>query len=500
MLMQTEDCLAQLCMPPAPVGISLVQQLVQLGLPQQTLSTYCPKLMEGALEGHFCKTTLNQVYYEALPLHDSVHFGRIDIIQYLLDAGVSVDARSRAWIVTDLSLSTYESTNADKSENNTALMLAASSNHWKIVNTLLKHGAKLDLQNSWGRTALIEAASCACMRSLLILIDKGADLELGDIKGCTALMFAAQRDHSTTLKILIESGAALESQNYNGQASMSIVVERGHKECVKILVEAGADVRLQNADDFGYTPLLWAAIFGYSKIIELLLDHGATIEVRDLKGRTALSIAALDGHIRCVDILLQRGAAVDVHDDDKKGYPPLTWAASRGHTKVVQLLPDKGACIEKCSRNGRRALSLAAEMGQVNAVKALLRQGAIIDAHDETKIGSTPLHMPALKGQLNTVEVLLEAGADINAVNTKYGHISLMGAAFGEHSQIVRKLLTSGADVRSMSKDGRTAADLVTKGVHQEIGEMLNQALSQSRKQEESTNTKSKERKRWYRT
>ena len=56
------------------------------------------------------------------------------------------------------------------------------------------------------------------------------------------------------------------------------------------------------------TALLYAAHFGQTEIVELLLDRGADIEAKDRYGNTALIRTAFTDDIEIVKLLLDRGA------------------------------------------------------------------------------------------------------------------------------------------------------------------------------------------------
>ena len=73
-----------------------------------------------------------------------------------------------------------------------------------------------------------------------------------------------------------------------------------------------------NAPDpeFKMPPLHLAALFGKTKVVELLLNRGANIQQRDGGKRTALHSAAFLGRIGVVKILLDRGIDVSVRGDD----------------------------------------------------------------------------------------------------------------------------------------------------------------------------------------
>ena len=51
-----------------------------------------------------------------------------------------------------------------------------------------------------------------------------------------------------------------------------------HKEIAELLIANGADVNVKN--DFGPTPLHWAADEGHKEIVELLIANGANVNAK----------------------------------------------------------------------------------------------------------------------------------------------------------------------------------------------------------------------------
>ncbi|KJK74201.1 hypothetical protein H634G_10574 [Metarhizium anisopliae BRIP 53293] len=112
----------------------------------------------------------------------------------------------------------------------------------------------------------------------------------------------------------------------------------------------GADV--DSNDEYGRTPLSWAAENGYEAVVQLLLENGADISSKDDEyGRTPLSWAAENGHKATVTLLVEKGA--DVVSKAKYGRTPLSLAARNGHEDIVNLLLENGADVAAVARQDR---------------------------------------------------------------------------------------------------------------------------------------------------
>lgn len=108
--------------------------------------------------------------------------------------------------------------------------------------------------------------------------------------------------------------------------------------------------------------------------------------------------------------------------------------------------------------------------GHLDAVAALIRDGAKVDARDESL--STPLILAASTGQVEIVQALLKAGADVNATNSG-GSTALTAAARGGNAALVRVLLDAKSRVNLKDCVGRTALHLAARGGKVEIMELL---------------------------
>jgi uncharacterized protein len=107
------------------------------------------------------------------------------------------------------------------------------------------------------------------------------------------------------------------------------------------------------------------------------------------------------------------------------------------------------------------ALMYAALSGRTSEVKALLDQGAEVNATDLE--GRTALMFAAVNLHSTTVSELLEHGADVNA-RASDGGTALMLAVCGGATDIVQSLLERGADVSAkFTMTSRTAMVIATE-------------------------------------
>ncbi|KAG2459052.1 ACAP3 protein, partial [Polypterus senegalus] len=98
----------------------------------------------------------------------------------------------------------------------------------------------------------------------------------------------------------------------------------------------GADINWVNDEDENKTPLIQAVIGGSLIACEFLLQNGADVNQRDLRGRGPLHHATYLGHTGQVCLFLKRGA--NQHDVDEDGQDPLSIAVEAANADIVTLL------------------------------------------------------------------------------------------------------------------------------------------------------------------
>ena len=130
-------------------------------------------------------------------------------------------------------------------------------------------------------------------------------------------------------------------------------------------------------------------------------------------------------------------------------------AARAGDVAAVRALVADGADVDAGQGDGATALHWAAHRSDLALAEVLIDAGAEVDAANA--LGATPLWLASMNGDTPLVGRLLAAGADPN-VSLKMGETPLMSAARSGDAGAVSRLLAAGADVDAAERErGQTA-------------------------------------------
>ena len=96
------------------------------------------------------------------------------------------------------------------------------------------------------------------------------------------------------------------------------------------------------SDNYGQTPLHFAAYHNETEIIKILLENGANPNLKNKNGKTPIHLLAMYGPAKSMKVLLNYGQA-DVEIADNDNQTPLDSAKKYEHTGCLILL--KEYCI-----------------------------------------------------------------------------------------------------------------------------------------------------------
>ena len=389
-------------------------------------------------------------------------------------------------------LKNHADVNAAQPDGSTALVLAADRNDLEVADLLIRAGASVNAANEYGATALYVACASGNIAMIQLLLEAKANPNASLVSGETPLMTAVDKGNLDAARALLEHEAEVNlKESKGGQTALMWAVANKYPEMVKLLVEHGADVGARSNGDF--TPLLFAAQQGDVESGRILLGAGADVNESRKKDRmTVLMVAAASGNEKFSVLLLDKGANPNLIDES--GYTALHYAASGEKTvELVKVLlahgADPNARTTKDSRTnstsgvslkGATPLLLAASLGNVETVRALIAGGA--DAFITTDEKTAPLHVATWGGNpyardwtdeekknlLEITRLLVELGADVNSAG-EHGWTGLHGAAYKGVDSVVQFLVEKGAKIEVFDEYGQTplsiANAVITVGV-----------------------------------
>ncbi|XP_023311139.1 serine/threonine-protein phosphatase 6 regulatory ankyrin repeat subunit A-like [Anoplophora glabripennis] len=361
----------------------------------------------------------NRVEYGETPFFGAVRGGQLETIKYLVQRGCDI--------------------NSEDHRNRTALhIIAPNPSDVSTAKFLIDLGIDVNVISSDMKTALHLALEGANYDLIESLVNSGADVDLEDEKGATALHLAASKYQQLAVKLLVEHGANLNKRDKWGRTPLHVVIlndfsifdSYGYPNCIpnivfskdrleitKFIIENGAD--LNTRDIKGRTAFHLGAISGQSDIVMLLMQFEVDANIRDNDGRAAVHLATLGGHTDIVKFLVLHN--VDITIKDNSGYTILQYLSfCRDQLDILKLI--KAHTGDVNVEDGCSALHSAVERGDLDTVIFLVETG--IDVNIRDKEGNTALHLAINKGHFSIVEYLVKIGVDIT-VQDNYGYTAL---------------------------------------------------------------------------
>lgn len=175
---------------------------------------------------------------------------------------------------------------------NTALILAAANGHLELAAILREAGGPLDHHEA--------AAIGDTVRLRAVLDEKPELLDSFSSEGFTALALAAHFGHPDAVRLLLDRGAGVDVVSRHPiEVTPLIAALFGRRvEAAMILIERGADVtKKRGGKGFpraGWSPLHYAAAYGFVDIMPMLLERGASVNAQDESGARPLDVASED--------------------------------------------------------------------------------------------------------------------------------------------------------------------------------------------------------------
>ena len=252
-----------------------------------------------------------------------------------------------------------------------------------IVTALLAHGADPNAHDEQGWTPLLCASVNGNVNIARCLSGHGADVNEKLQGNETVLMDAAKRGNLPLVKLFLFNGASVGAQDDQGTNALLAACDadehsapRENAALVQLLIERGADVNLLRSNE--YPSALMTAVYSRRPlIVQLLLMHGAHVNVTNYKGMTAMMLVPRIltwRDLAILNLLVANGSKINAASYD--GNTALTWAADKDDLRTVRFLLARGADVNAVNRGGHTALWFAANNGNAVMFNLLRSHGA----------------------------------------------------------------------------------------------------------------------------
>ena len=303
------------------------------------------------------------------PLMHAASIGTVQAMKVLIDAGARVNAKSGL--------------------DSTALLYAAVDE--EKTRLLLNAGADVNIASKIGRSPLIVAAGRqGGSQTVRMLLQKGAEIkgvgmmaETSPLPVSNALIEAALANDLASLKLLLAARAPLDEGNFVSLTALGLAAGHGNVEAVKFLLKSGANVNATHSRELkvkngliaatNISPLMTAGCSGSVEVVRLLLSAKANVNARDVRGMTPLMLAvACDGAGETiVKLLLDAGATVNLKSKDNE--TARDWALKFGRPEILRLLGGEVS-------SSKMALLRPAAVANNELAAAVARAAALLQA------------------------------------------------------------------------------------------------------------------------
>ncbi|XP_029452950.1 uncharacterized protein LOC115089116 isoform X2 [Rhinatrema bivittatum] len=202
----------------------------------------------------------------------------------------------------------------------------------------------------------------------------------------------------------------------------------------------------------GNSALHVACQFGCFEIALLLLEHGASMDLRNAHGRTPFYFAALGMHRKVCQLLIEWGC--DLHVKDVRNQTALDVIR---HEDLKSCVMDHKACLSNIitsvlQNNIEVVENIVKKHSAGDEVMASLRSRCID--------GSTFLHTAAYYGKRDIIETLLALKIDVNLLD----YVAATPLQRIRDMKTMQLLLSHGADINWTDANGNSALHMVSYG------------------------------------
>ncbi|CAI9717283.1 protein phosphatase 1 regulatory subunit 12A isoform X5 [Octopus vulgaris] len=228
-------------------------------------------------------------------------------------------------------------------------LAACSSGDKDEVIKLLARGADINTANVDGLTALHQACIDDKIDMVKFLVDNGADVDVCDNEGWTPLHATASCGFTDIAQYLISTCANIAAVNNDGDLPLDICEDaKMEKLLQEEMNRQGVDAEAARREEEEMM---------LSDANQWLNSNCVTERPHAKTGAVALHVAAAKGYIKVMHLLIQAKANVNIKDSD--GWTPLHAAAHWGQDRACKILAENFCDMDSKNNAGQTAFDVA---------------------------------------------------------------------------------------------------------------------------------------------
>lgn len=163
------------------------------------------------------------------------------------------------------------------------------------------------------------------------------------------------------------------------RSALQIAAMNKYYDLVQYLIMIGVDINAQ--DNKSFNPFLWGCIHNDVKLVKIMVNAGANIEVLTRFGGNGLIPASEKGNVEMVKYLLEE-TGINPNHTNYLGWTALIEAiilndGDEKQQRIIELLLTNGADPNMVDPYGKTPLSLAKEKGYMEIADIIAKHGGI---------------------------------------------------------------------------------------------------------------------------
>ncbi|KAK6180000.1 hypothetical protein SNE40_012227 [Patella caerulea] len=252
------------------------------------------------------------------------------------------------------------------------------------IRQLLLQGCSLDSATKNNKTLLHYACEYSTLATVRYLIDNGCNLNIEDSWNRTPLFSCCYTTANSVEKIalLVSSGARLDVTDKDSARLLHYSCAFSSYEAVKFLIDNGCNVN-NVGGKYNRTPLFYCCVRDSPQAvakIQLLMDSGAKLDVRDLSNQTVLHKACQCSTVQVVKYLIDKKHTVNCVD--RYNRTPLFFCCDVDVLQAmdkIQLLVASGAGLDVKDTDNFTLLHISCQCSSLDVVKYFIDKNCSVN-------------------------------------------------------------------------------------------------------------------------